>query len=120
MTNTDLLRNRSVMSVHMLNMCLLETLSGMVCFIQLRLLPSMGNQMSSPQYNGGETLHPAGSGVEREWREVGRSERGEGKGGRIEKGVRVVLHTVEPPNRGHFGTAAFVLSSEVVLFSEVV
>ena len=28
--------------------------------------------------------------------------------------------TVEPPNRGHFGTAAFVLSSEVVLFSEVV
>ena len=22
--------------------------------------------------------------------------------------------TVEPPNRGHFGTAAFVLSSEVV------
>jgi len=30
------------------------------------------------------------------------------------------LTTVEPPNRGHFGTAAFVLSSEVVLFSEVV
>jgi len=29
-------------------------------------------------------------------------------------------YTVEPPNRGHFGTAAFVLSSEVVLFSEVV
>ena len=28
--------------------------------------------------------------------------------------------TVEPPNRGHFGIAAFVLSSEVVLFSEVV
>ena len=28
--------------------------------------------------------------------------------------------TVEPPNRGHFGTAVFVLSSEVVLFSEVV
>ena len=28
--------------------------------------------------------------------------------------------TVEPPNRGHFGTVAFVLSSEVVLFSEVV
>ena len=28
--------------------------------------------------------------------------------------------TVEPPNRGHFGTAIFVLSSEVVLFSEVV
>ena len=28
--------------------------------------------------------------------------------------------TVEPPNRGHFGTAAFVLSSEAVLFSEVV
>ena len=27
--------------------------------------------------------------------------------------------TVEPPNRGHFGTTAFVLSSEVVLFSEV-
>ena len=27
---------------------------------------------------------------------------------------------VEPPNRGHFGTAAFVLSLEVVLFSEVV
>ena len=31
-----------------------------------------------------------------------------------------VSDTVEPPNRGHFGTAAFVLSSEVVLFSEVV
>jgi len=30
------------------------------------------------------------------------------------------VNTVEPPNRGHFGTAAFVLSSEVVLFSEVV
>ena len=29
-------------------------------------------------------------------------------------------YTVEPPKRGHFGTAAFVLSSEVVLFSEVV
>ena len=28
--------------------------------------------------------------------------------------------TVEPPNRGHFGTTAFVLSSEVVLFSVVV
>ena len=28
--------------------------------------------------------------------------------------------TVECPNRGHFGTAAFFLSSEVVLFSEVV
>jgi len=27
---------------------------------------------------------------------------------------------IELPNRGHFGTAAFVLSSEVVLFSEVV
>jgi len=32
----------------------------------------------------------------------------------------VPRNTVEPPNRGHFGTAAFVLSSEVVLFSEVV
>ena len=31
-----------------------------------------------------------------------------------------LCNTVEPPNRGHFGTAAFVLSSEVVLFSEVV
>jgi len=30
------------------------------------------------------------------------------------------LYTVEPLNRGHFGTVAFVLSSEVVLFSEVV
>ena len=30
------------------------------------------------------------------------------------------LCTVEPPNRGHFGNAVFVLSSEVVLFSEVV
>ena len=28
--------------------------------------------------------------------------------------------TVEPLNRGHFGTTAFVLSFEVVLFSEVV
>ena len=33
---------------------------------------------------------------------------------------RVNFYTVEPPNSGHFGTAAFVLSSEVVLFSEVV
>ena len=31
-----------------------------------------------------------------------------------------VSYTVEPPNRGHFRTAAFVLSSEVVLFSEVI
>ena len=31
-----------------------------------------------------------------------------------------LIYTVEPPNRGHFGTAAFVLRSEVVLFSEVV
>ena len=29
-------------------------------------------------------------------------------------------NTVELPNRGHFGTAVFVLSLEVVLFSEVV
>ena len=60
----------------------------------------MCNQMSSPQYYGRETLHPAGSGVEREWREVGRSEkgrRGGGKGGRIEKGVRVVLQSVVSP-----------------------
>ena len=28
--------------------------------------------------------------------------------------------TVEPPKRGHFGSGTFVLSSEVVLFSEVV
>jgi len=34
--------------------------------------------------------------------------------------LELLAHTVEPPNRGHFGTAAFVLSSEVVLFSEVV
>ena len=34
--------------------------------------------------------------------------------------VEYLQYTVEPPNRGHFGTAAFVLSSEVVLFSEVV
>ena len=35
---------------------------------------------------------------------------------------RVVLDvtTVEPSNKGHLGTAVFVLSSEVVLFSEVV
>jgi len=32
----------------------------------------------------------------------------------------MVRNTVEPPNRGHFWTTAFVLSSEVVLFSEVV
>ena len=31
-----------------------------------------------------------------------------------------LIYTVEPPKRGHFGTAAFVLSLEVVLFSEVV
>ena len=35
-------------------------------------------------------------------------------------GSKHLFNTVEPPNRGHFGTAAFVLSSEVVLFSEVV
>ena len=29
-------------------------------------------------------------------------------------------NTVEPPKRGHFGNGTFVLSSEVVLFSEVV
>jgi len=28
-----------------------------------------------------------------------------------------MIYSIEPPNRGHFGTAAFVLSSEVVLFS---
>ena len=28
--------------------------------------------------------------------------------------------TVKPPKRGHFGNGTFVLSSEVVLFSEVV
>ena len=28
-------------------------------------------------------------------------------------------NTVKPPKRGHFGTVAFVLSSEVVLLSEV-
>ena len=33
--------------------------------------------------------------------------------------VVIIIITVEPPNRGHFGTAAFVLSSEVVLFSQV-
>ena len=49
----------------------------------------MGNQMSSPQYHGRETLHSAGSGVESEWREVGRSERGGRGGGRIEKGTEL-------------------------------
>ena len=34
--------------------------------------------------------------------------------------VTFTIDTVEPPNRGHFETVAFVLSSEVVLFSEVV
>ena len=29
-------------------------------------------------------------------------------------------YTVEPPKKGHFGNGTFVLSSEVVLFSEVV
>ena len=28
-------------------------------------------------------------------------------------------NTVEPPNKGHFGNGSFVLSSEVVLISEV-
>ena len=31
----------------------------------------------------------------------------------------VILSTVEPPNRGHFGTVAFVLSSEVVPFQRL-
>ena len=31
-----------------------------------------------------------------------------------------VTGTVEPPKRGHFGNGTFVLSSEVVLFSEIV
>ena len=30
-----------------------------------------------------------------------------------------ISYTVKPPKRGHFGTVAFVLSSEVVLLSEV-
>ena len=30
-----------------------------------------------------------------------------------------VLYTVEPPNKGHFGTQASVSYSEVVLYSEV-
>ena len=37
-----------------------------------------------------------------------------------EKQHGAASHTIEPPNRGHFGTVASVLSSEVVLFSEVV
>ena len=86
------------MSVHVL-VCLLETLSGVVqCFSQLR--PPMSNDVFTSVPYGKETLHPAGSGVEREWREVGRSEkgrRGGGKGGRIEKGVRVVLQSVVSP-----------------------
>ena len=39
---------------------------------------------------------------------------------RNESVVSRLAITVEPPNRGHFETVAFVLSSEVVLFSEVV
>ena len=31
----------------------------------------------------------------------------------------IAYNTVKPPKRGHFGTVAFVLSSEVVLLSEV-
>ena len=30
-----------------------------------------------------------------------------------------LLYTVEPPNKGHFGNASFVLYSEVVSISEV-
>ena len=30
-----------------------------------------------------------------------------------------ILHTVKPPNRGHFGDGPFVPCREVVLFSEV-
>ena len=33
--------------------------------------------------------------------------------------IGVLPNTVKPPKRGHFATMAFVLSSEVVLFSEV-
>ena len=32
---------------------------------------------------------------------------------------KVHTYTVEPPNKGHFGTGNFVLCREVVLFSEV-
>ena len=34
-------------------------------------------------------------------------------------GILVNLCTVEPPKKGHFGNGTFVLSSEVVLLSEV-
>ena len=34
-------------------------------------------------------------------------------------GVRSVCYTVEPPNKGHFGSRSFVLFSEVVLWWEV-
>ena len=34
-------------------------------------------------------------------------------------GGRNTIDTVEPPNKGHFGTSHFVLCREVVLFSEV-
>ena len=33
--------------------------------------------------------------------------------------IIVHAHTVEPPNKGHFGNGSFVLSSEVVPISEV-
>ena len=59
----------------------------------------MGNKMSSPQYHGRETLHSAGSGVESEWREVGRSEMGGRGGARIDKGDRVVLQSGVSPTQ---------------------
>ena len=33
--------------------------------------------------------------------------------------VQTYINTVEPPKKGHFGNGTFVLSSEVVLISEV-
>ena len=96
MTNTDLLQNRSVMSVHILNVCLLETLSGVVqCFSQLR--PPMRNQMSSPQYHMVEKLFIfQGMG----WGREGRKGRREGREGREDReGGRVVLQSVVSPTQ---------------------
>jgi len=38
----------------------------------------------------------------------------------VDNGWKMEWNTVEPPSREHFGTAAFVLPSKVVLFTEVV
>ena len=69
---------------------------------------------------GGGDTHLTGEGAyqQRVLRGGGGGGRGEGGGGRGERGVCyieyvTIIITVEPPNKGHLGTRASVLYSEV-------